>query len=112
MWHRLAAAAPIQPLAWELPYAACTAIKRKQTNKTLLLLYFYGKVTKFISENKLETTEKKKLKRKEEERKQHSPQIIGITECNPSTFPVHSCIEMGTYMKNICMCINVTHVHI
>ena len=25
-WHRLAAAAPIWPLAWELPYAAGTAL--------------------------------------------------------------------------------------
>ena len=29
LWCRLAAAAPIQPLAWELPYAASTALKRK-----------------------------------------------------------------------------------
>ena len=27
LWHRLAAAAPIQPLAWELPYATGAAIK-------------------------------------------------------------------------------------
>ena len=35
LWCRLAAAAPILPLAWELPYAAGTAMKRKkkQTNK-------------------------------------------------------------------------------
>ena len=30
LWHRLAAAAPIGPLAWELPYAAGAALKRKQ----------------------------------------------------------------------------------
>ena len=30
LWHRLAAAAPIHLLAWELPYAAGTAIKRKK----------------------------------------------------------------------------------
>ena len=29
LWHRLAAAAPIQPLAWELPYVAGVALKRK-----------------------------------------------------------------------------------
>ena len=29
LWHRLAAVAPIQPLAWELPYAADAALKRK-----------------------------------------------------------------------------------
>ena len=29
LWHRLAAAAPIQPLAWQLPYAVGAAIKRQ-----------------------------------------------------------------------------------
>ena len=29
LWHRLAAASPIQPLAWKLPYAADVAPKRK-----------------------------------------------------------------------------------
>jgi len=28
LWHRPAATAPIQPLAWELPYAAGAALKR------------------------------------------------------------------------------------
>ena len=32
LWCRLAAAALIQPLAWELPYAMSAALKRK-TNK-------------------------------------------------------------------------------
>ena len=30
LWCRLAAAAPIQPLAWELPYAASAALKGKK----------------------------------------------------------------------------------
>ena len=30
LWYRLAAAAPIQPLAWELPYDIGMAIKRKK----------------------------------------------------------------------------------
>ena len=30
LWCRLAAAALIQPLAWELPYAAGVALKRKK----------------------------------------------------------------------------------
>ena len=30
LWCRLAAAALIQPLAWELPDAACVALKRKE----------------------------------------------------------------------------------
>ena len=34
LWHSLAVAAPIQPLAWELPYAMGVTLKRqKQTNK-------------------------------------------------------------------------------
>ena len=33
LWHRMAAAAQIQPLAWELPYAVGAALK-DQTNKT------------------------------------------------------------------------------
>ena len=30
LWHRLAAAAQIQPLAWELPYAASVAQKKQE----------------------------------------------------------------------------------
>ena len=34
LWCRLAATAPIRPLAWELPYAMDKALKsKKQTNK-------------------------------------------------------------------------------
>ena len=32
LWHRLAAAAPIQPLAQELPYVAGAALKSKEIN--------------------------------------------------------------------------------
>ena len=33
LWHKLAAVAPIQPLAWELPFATSAALKsKKQTN--------------------------------------------------------------------------------
>ena len=32
-WHRPAAAAPIQPLAWEPPYAAGVALKRDKRQK-------------------------------------------------------------------------------
>ena len=37
LWCRLAAAAPIPPLAWELPYAAGVALKSKKikTNKQI-----------------------------------------------------------------------------
>ena len=33
LWCRLAAAALIQPLAWEPPYAAGEALKRQKQNK-------------------------------------------------------------------------------
>ena len=32
LWHRLAAAALIQPLAWELPFAVSDALKKKIIN--------------------------------------------------------------------------------
>ena len=32
-----AATAPIQPLAWELPYAVGTALKKNKKNKTYVL---------------------------------------------------------------------------
>ena len=34
LWCSLAAVAPIQPLAWELPYATCTALKIKIKKKS------------------------------------------------------------------------------
>ena len=33
LWYRPAAIAPIQPLAWELPYAAGAALKRKEKKR-------------------------------------------------------------------------------
>ena len=33
LWHRLAAAAPIRPVAWEPPYATDVALKSKNKNK-------------------------------------------------------------------------------
>ena len=33
LWHRLAAAALIQPLAWELPYASGATLKRPPPKK-------------------------------------------------------------------------------
>ena len=30
LWRKLAAAAPIRPLAWELPYAMGVALERKK----------------------------------------------------------------------------------
>ena len=36
LWHRPVAAAPIHPLAWELPYAAGVAPKKRQKKKSVL----------------------------------------------------------------------------
>ena len=44
LWCRLAAAALIQPLAWELPYAVGMALKRKKKKNNLvesISLLFY-----------------------------------------------------------------------
>ena len=38
LWCRLEAAAPIWPLAWELPYAASAALKSKKRNELLFLI--------------------------------------------------------------------------
>ena len=35
LWHRLAAIAPVQPLAWEPPHAAGTALKKKKKKSDL-----------------------------------------------------------------------------
>ena len=35
LWHRLAAVAPIRPLAWELPYVMDAALKSKKNFKKL-----------------------------------------------------------------------------
>ena len=39
LWCRPAAAAQIQPLTWELPYAAGAALREKQTNKKVRSAY-------------------------------------------------------------------------
>ena len=38
LWHRLAAATLIQPLAWELPYASGMALKSKNSNKIIFYM--------------------------------------------------------------------------
>ena len=40
LWCRPAATAPISPLAWELPYAASVAVKRKINQQKLSKLHF------------------------------------------------------------------------
>ena len=36
LWNRLAAVVQIQPLAWELPYAMCVALKKKKKKISIL----------------------------------------------------------------------------
>ena len=33
LWHKPGATAPIQPLAWEPPYAMCVALKRQKKKR-------------------------------------------------------------------------------
>ena len=46
LWCRPAAVAPIQPLAWELPYAANAALNSKKKKK--LFNYMFLKVIKYV----------------------------------------------------------------
>ena len=39
LWYRPAAPAPVQPLAWELPYATGVALKRKRKKKKFFFKY-------------------------------------------------------------------------
>ena len=41
LWRRLAAVAPIWPLAWEPPYATGLALKRKTKQKILVILSYW-----------------------------------------------------------------------
>ena len=41
LWCKLAAVAPIRPLAWDLPYAMGAALKKKKKEQPLLLDYVY-----------------------------------------------------------------------
>ena len=42
LWYRSTTVAPIQPLAWELPYAAGTALKGKKIYTYILYIHFWG----------------------------------------------------------------------
>ena len=41
LWHRLAATASIQPLAWEPPYAMGAALEKKKITKIVLIYGLY-----------------------------------------------------------------------
>ena len=46
LWHRLAAAALIQCLAWEFPYATGAAVKKEKINKIKWMLRIFKKEEK------------------------------------------------------------------
>ena len=50
LWHRLAAIAPIRPLAWEPPYAMGAALKKKQLNKKTYYIMISLDVTPLLYE--------------------------------------------------------------
>ena len=41
LWHRLAAAASIRPLAWELPYVLDTALKKTKKKKEIPIVAWW-----------------------------------------------------------------------
>ena len=47
LWWRLAAVAPIQPIAWELPYATGAALKKEKKKKKAVSLASYNKLLLF-----------------------------------------------------------------
>ena len=49
LWGRPAAAAPIQPLAWELPYASGVALKRKKEKEKEQLVLTQSSCSKLPS---------------------------------------------------------------
>ena len=49
LWHRLTATAPIQPLAWESPYAMDVALKKKEKKKKKKKYFIQIKIYKFNS---------------------------------------------------------------
>ena len=54
LWCRLSAAGPIQPLAWELPYAvgAALKIKKGKKKKTQSIFFFIAKVVRLRPKKK------------------------------------------------------------
>ena len=67
LWHRPAAVALIQPLAWEPPYAAGVALKSKKINKQNKMNEGgLDTLTWKIAHDKCEERKKKKKKKKKE----------------------------------------------
>lgn len=53
LWRRLAADAPVPPVAWELLYAAGVAVKRKKKKFEILEIYHAKKNTTLKTSNEL-----------------------------------------------------------
>ena len=68
LWRRLAAAALIGPLVWELPYAMSVVLKRKERKKERK----EERKKEEKKEEKKEKERKKERKRKEKKRKESS----------------------------------------
>ena len=49
LWHRPGAAAPIRPLAWELPYAVSVALKKAKKKKQKKKMMWYKYTMKYYS---------------------------------------------------------------
>ena len=65
LWHRLAAAAPIQPLDWKLPYAADVALKGQRKKERR-------------KEGRKEGRKERKKGRKKEERKRRNSDLTKL----------------------------------
>ena len=48
LWRRLAAIAPIRPLAWELPHAMGATLKKKKKKKFYNVIFCYHKSMLFV----------------------------------------------------------------
>ena len=53
LWCRLAATAPVRPLAWEPPYALGAALKRQKDKRQLFI--------EFVTHNRIITSEVKNI---------------------------------------------------
>ena len=55
LWHRPAATAPIQPLAWEPPNAAGAALEKAKRQKKMQLRRIICAIRKHFTENQTQT---------------------------------------------------------
>ena len=62
LWHKLAAIALTQSLAWELPYAMGAALKRQKQKK--IPIFFMKNITTLLSEEAIKAYAAKRCKKK------------------------------------------------